>query len=105
MVIKVADDPRFKRKKNDLNTIVDIDLYTAVLGGEVKVPTLSGNIVLSIPAGTQSDQTFRLAGRGMPDLKNSQSFGDLFVKINIDIPRKLTNKEKELFSELQQLKR
>jgi curved DNA-binding protein len=105
LVIKVADDPRFKRKKNDLNTIVDIDLYTAVLGGEVKVPTLSGNIVLSIPAGTQPDQTFRLAGRGMPNLKNPQSFGDLFVKINIDIPRKLTNKEKELFSKLQQLQR
>ena len=103
LVIKVADDPRFKRKKNDLNTVIDIDLYTAVLGGEVKVPTLGGNVVLSIPVGTQSDQTFRLAGRGMPHLKNPQSFGDLFVKVNIKIPRKLTNKEKELFSELQRL--
>ena len=103
LVIKVANVPRFKRKKNNLNTNIDVDLYTAVLGGEVIVPTLSGKIVLSIPAGTQSDQTFRLAGRGMPNLKNPQSFGDLFVKVNIEIPRKLTNKEKELFSELQQL--
>ena len=74
-----------------------------MLGGEVKVPTLSGNVVLSIPAGTQPGQTFRLAGRGMPNLKNSKSFGDLLVKVDLKIPLKLSNKEKELFSELKHL--
>ena len=72
LVIQVADDPQFQRKNDNLHTSLDIDLFTAVLGGEVKVPTLSGNVVLSIPAGTQPGQTFRLAGRGMPHLKNPQ---------------------------------
>lgn len=103
LVIQVADDPRFRREKDNLYTELEVDLYTAVLGGEVKVPTLSGNVVLSIPAGTQPGQSFRLADRGMPHLKNSKSFGDLFVKVDLKIPRKLSNKEKELFSELKHL--
>lgn len=104
LVIKVADDPRYKRKKNDLFTDVDIDLYTAVLGGEVKVPTLSGIVVLSIPSGTQSGQTFRLTGRGMPHLKNPKSFGDMFVKVKVQIPSNLTTEEKDLFIELKELR-
>ncbi len=104
LVIQVADDPRFERRKNNLYTDMEVDLYTAILGGEIKVPTLKGNVVLSIPAGTQSGQTFRLSGRGMPLLKNPQKTGDLFVKVNIRIPRKLSPKEKELFSELKRLK-
>ena len=104
LVIQVAEDKRFERKKENLHTEVGVDLYTAVLGGEIKVPTLSGNVVLSIPAGTQPGQTFRLSGRGMPHLKNSKKSGDLYVKVNIQIPRKLSSKEKELFSELSQIK-
>ena len=103
LVIKVAADPQFKRKKNDLHTVVDVDLYTTVLGGEVKIPTLGGNVVLSIPAGTRSEQSFRLAGRGMPHLKKPQPFGDLFVRVNVKSPRQLTDHEMELFSELQKL--
>ena len=105
LVIQVAEDKRFKRKKDNLHTEVDVDLYSAVLGGEIKVPTLSGNVVLSIPAGTQPGQIFRLSGRGMPHLKNSKKSGDLYVKVNLQIPRKLSLKEKELFSELSQLKK
>lgn len=104
LVIEVADDPRYKRKKNNLYNDVEVDLYTAVLGGEIKVPTLSGNVVLSIPSGTQPGQTFRLSGRGMPQLKNPKKSGDLYVKVNIRIPRNLSSEEKELFSELNQLK-
>ena len=104
LVIEVADDPRYKRKKNNLYTDVEVDLYTAVLGGEIKVPTLSGNVVLSLPSGTQPGQTFRLSGRGMPQLKNPKKSGDLYVKVNIRIPRNLSSEEKELFSELNQLK-
>lgn len=105
LVIQVADDPRYKRKRNNLYTDVEADLYTAVLGGEIKVPTLSGNVVLSIPSGTQPGQTFRLTGRGMPQLKNPKKSGDLYVKVNIRIPRNLSSEEKELFSELNQLKK
>jgi curved DNA-binding protein len=103
MVIKVADDPRFERKGDDLYTDVNIDLFTAILGGETTVTTLSGNVVLTIPPGTQPGQTFRLAGRGMPHLKNLQSKGDLFARAKIKLPRGLSSQEKELFEELKRL--
>jgi curved DNA-binding protein len=100
LIIKVLDDPRFERKGNNLYTDVTIDLYTAVLGGEVKVPTLSGDVVLKIPAGTQPGQTFRLANLGMPNLRNPQAHGDLYARIKVDIPRKLSKQQRELFEKL-----
>ena len=104
LVIQVADDPRFERKGDDLYTEVLVDLYTAVLGGEVIIPTLSGNVVLSIPPGTQPGRTFRLSGRGMPHLRNPNAFGDLFARVTVQIPRNLTSRQKELFEELARLK-
>jgi curved DNA-binding protein len=103
LVIQVSDDARFERKGDDLISDITIDLYTAVLGGEVTVPTLGGNVLLSIPSGTQSGQSFRLSGRGMPHLKDPESFGDMYAKVNIQIPRKLSSKQKDLFSELKEL--
>jgi curved DNA-binding protein len=103
LVIEVADDPRFVRRGNNLHTDIPIDLYTAVLGGEVTVPTLSGNVVLTIPAGTQPDQTFRLQGKGMPHLKESGKFGDLLACVKVNIPRKLSKEQKELFQQLAQM--
>lgn len=103
LVIEVAADPRFERKGDDLYTEVKIDLFTAVLGGEVTVPTLSGNVVLSIPPGTQPAQTFRLSGKGMPHLRNPDSYGDLYVKIGVQLPRNLTPQQKELFLQLRRL--
>jgi len=100
LVIEVSPDPRFERKGDDLHTEVKTDLYHAVLGGEVTVPTLSGNVVLSIPPGTQPNQSFRLSGRGMPHLKNPKEFGDLYVKVSIQIPRNLTPHQRELFEKL-----
>ncbi|RPI33197.1 MAG: J domain-containing protein [Chloroflexota bacterium] len=100
LVIKVADDPRFERDGNDLYTDGHMDLYTAVLGGEITVATLNGKIVLTIPPETQPGQTFRLHGRGMPQLKNPQTRGDLFVRAKVRIPRKLTERQRELFEEL-----
>ena len=100
LVIKVAEDPRFDVKGNDLHTEVVIDLYTAVLGGEVTVQTLSGNVVLTIPAGIQPGQSIRLAGRGIPRLNSPDTRGDLFAHIKIKIPQNLTQGEKELFQEL-----
>jgi curved DNA-binding protein len=100
LVIKVLDDPRYERKGSDLYADVHTDLYTAVLGGEATVPTLSGNVVLTIPAGTQPGQTIRLAGRGMPGLRSPEKAGDLYVRIRVDLPRKLTPRQKALFQEL-----
>jgi curved DNA-binding protein len=100
LIIEVAEDSRFERKGDDLYSETPVDLYTAVLGGEAKVATLSGNIVLTIPPGTQPGQTFRLAGRGMPKLKNPQSKGDLYVRAKVNIPRDLSPHQKELFQQL-----
>jgi len=102
LVIEVAKDPRFEVKGNDLHTDVTIDLYTAVLGGEVTIQTLAGNVVLTIPAGIQPGQTIRLAGRGIPRLNAPDSKGDLYAHIKVKIPHDLTPRQKELF---QQLKR
>ena len=100
LIIQVADDPRFEVKGNDLHTEVTIDLYTAVLGGEVTVQTLSGNVVLTIPAGIQPGQTIRLASRGIPRLNAPKNMGDLYAHIKVKIPHNLTPKQKELFQEL-----
>lgn len=100
LVVRVADDPNYERKGNDLYMDVPIDLYTAVLGGEVTIQTLSGNVVLTVPPGTQPGQTFRLAGRGMPQLKNPQIRGDLLVRAKVRIPRNLTPHQRELFQQL-----
>ena len=102
LLIEVAKDPRFEVKDHDLHTEVTIDLYTAVLGGEVTVETLAGNVVLTIPTGIQPGQTIRLAGRGIPRLNAPDSKGDLYAHIKVKIPHDLTPKQKELF---QQLKR
>jgi curved DNA-binding protein len=104
LVIRVAEDARFERKGSDVTSETSIDLYTAVLGGEITVPTLSGDILLTIPAGTQSGQTFRVAGRGMPVLNKPGTFGDLFVRVKVSIPRNLNPRQRELFQELSRLK-
>lgn len=103
LVIEVAEDPRFERRGNDLYTDVTVDLYTAILGGEASVPTMAGNVILTIPPGTQPGQTFRLSGRGMPNIRNPQSHGDLYARVKVKLPRDLTQKQKELFQELARL--
>ncbi|MCX8023998.1 MAG: J domain-containing protein [Thermanaerothrix sp.] len=100
LVIEVLPDPRFERKDDDLYTEVTIDLYTAVLGGQVTVPTLSGDVILTIPPGTQPGQIFRLSGRGMPNLRNPQKYGDLYVKVKVELPRHLTPQQRALFEQL-----
>jgi curved DNA-binding protein len=98
--VKVAADPRFERKESDLHATVPIDLYTAVLGGEVRVPTMTGEVTLKIPAGSQNGQTFRLRGKGMPKLHHADEFGDLLAKLDVRLPTKLTAKQRELFEQL-----
>jgi curved DNA-binding protein len=104
LLVEVADDPSFERQGNDLHTQAIIDVFTALLGGESRVDTLSGKVVLTIPSGTQPDQVFRVAGRGMPQLKNPQVKGDLFVRIKVQVPRQLTPKQKKLLEEAAQSK-
>jgi curved DNA-binding protein len=100
LVITISGDERFERDGDDLKTETAIDLFTAVLGGQVNVPTPAGNVVLTIPSGTQAAQTFRLAGRGMPHLKNPEAFGDLYVRVKVQVPRQLTDNQRKMFEEL-----
>jgi curved DNA-binding protein len=94
--VTVADNEQFKREGNDLHSQVTVDVFTAMLGGEVEVPTLSGSVHLKIPAGTQPEQVFRIAGRGMPQSKNPQKKGDLYIKIKVKIPRNLTPEQQAI---------
>jgi len=103
LVISVKSHRAFQRKGNDLYVEADVPLATAVLGGEVKVPTLKGKVVLKIPPETQNGRTFRLTGQGMPHLGNS-SYGSLFARVNVTLPTKITAEEKELFEQLGKLR-
>lgn len=103
LVVDVLPDPHYERRGDDLYTDVNVDLYQAVLGGEVSVPTLTGQVVLKIPAGTQPGQTIRLAGQGMPHLKNPEKRGDLYLRTRVQLPRQLSPEQRELFQKLAQL--
>jgi len=96
----IAPHPVFKRLGNDLYTTIDIDLYTAVLGGEVMLDTLSGKLKLKVNPETQNGTKIRLKGKGLPVYKNEGQFGDLYVTYTVKIPTNLTEKQKELFREL-----
>lgn len=102
--IMVTPDSRFTREENDLRVNLPVDLYTAVLGGEVEVPTLDRPVVLTIPAGTQNGKTFRLRGLGMPELKNPDQRGELFAVVEVQLPTNLSDEEKRLFEELRKLR-
>ena len=99
LIVEVADDPRFEREGDDLRTSASIDVFTAILGGEAEVETFEGKVKLKIPAGTQPEQVFRLSGRGLPPLKSTQNKGDLFVRVKVKIPKKLSSKQKALLEE------
>jgi curved DNA-binding protein len=100
----IAEDSVFKRAGNDLYVTVSLDLYTAILGGEQLVGTLGGGKVkLKIAPGTQNNTKVRLKGKGFPVYKMEGQAGDLIVSYTIDIPANLSDKQKELFKEIQSL--
>lgn len=102
--IHVLPNNKFERKGDDLYTSATTPLYTAILGGEVEVPTPKGTkLALKIPQETQNGRTFRLSGQGMPNLKNPQKRGDLYARIDVQLPTNLTDDEKQRFSELQRI--
>ncbi len=102
--ITVRPHPLFERRADDLTTILPVPLTTAVLGGEVQVPTPKGTkLALKIPPETQNGRIFRLAGQGMPHLGKATR-GDLMAKVNVLLPTKLTDKEKGLFKQLEELR-
>jgi curved DNA-binding protein len=99
----IEKDPAFRRDGNDLYTDLDLDLYTAVLGGELLLDTFSGKIKLKVNPETQNGTKIRLKGKGFPVYKTEDAFGDLYVTYQVKIPTGLTEKQKDLFTQLSKL--
>jgi len=99
----INNDTPFKRDGNDLHLAVDLDLYTAMLGGEITIDTLGGKIKLKIKPETQNGSKTRLKGKGFPVYKKDGHFGDLYIVYTVKLPVDLSEKEKELFTELSKL--
>lgn len=103
LVVTIRPHPRFRREGDDLMVTVDVPLYTAVLGGEVVVPTLKGSrLALRIEPETENGQRIRLAGQGMP--KPGGGRGDLYAEVRIVVPKQLNERERALFQELAALR-
>jgi curved DNA-binding protein len=102
--VEVLPHAQFIREGDDLRVKAQVDLYTALLGGEAHVPTLDRPLVLSIPAGTQNGRLFRLRGQGMPHLKQPDQRGDLLAEINVVLPTNLSDEEKRLVQRLRELR-
>ncbi len=100
LIVEVEPDNRYTREGDDLTAEVHIDLFSALLGGEVQVPTFTRPIKLKIPAGTQSGQRFRITGKGMPKLREKGAYGDLYARMMIDIPKNLTEQQRTLAEQL-----
>ena len=100
----VENHTKFKRDKNNLYATVDLDLYTALLGGEITADTFDGKVKLTVKPGTQNGTKVKLKGKGFPVYKKEGEFGDLYLTYQIQIPINLSEKEKELFTELATLR-
>ncbi|MDB5149940.1 MAG: hypothetical protein JWQ57_3960 [Mucilaginibacter sp.] len=96
----VAPDPGFKRDSNNLYTMLKLDLYTAVLGGEITADTLTGKVKVKVKPETQNGTKVKLKGKGMPVYKKENEFGDLYLTYELQTPTNLTEKQKQLFEEL-----
>jgi molecular chaperone DnaJ len=103
LAVKVLPHQFFERKGDDLYTEVSMPLASAMLGGEVILPTLNGNLSLKIPPETQNGKVFRLAGKGMPKLGNADH-GSMFAKAKVVLPTNLTEEERKLFEKLRSLR-
>lgn len=101
--VTVEPDARFERDGDNLQTSATIDVFTALLGGEAEVETITGKVKLTIPPSTQPEQLIRLAGRGMPILKSPDQRGDLFVRIKVRVPRTLSAEQKTLLAQVRSL--
>jgi len=100
ITFSIANDAKIKRSGDNLYKTVDLDLYTAVLGGEITIDTLSGQVKLKVAPETQNGSKVKLKGKGFPVYKKEGQFGDLYVTYNVVIPTNLTDKQKALFTEL-----
>lgn len=101
LVIRLAPHPQFRREGDDLVVRVEVHSWDAALGAKIRVPTLEGDVQMTLPAGLESGQRLRLRAKGMP--KSGGSHGDLYAELNITIPTTLTAKQRRLFEELREV--
>ncbi|WP_268847101.1 J domain-containing protein [Flavobacterium aestivum] len=105
ITFSIENQTNFKLDKHNLYSTVEIDLYTAVLGGEITANTFDGKVKLTVKAGTQNGTKVKLKGKGFPIYKKEGEFGDLYISYQVMIPTDLTEREKELFMELSKLRK
>ncbi|MCX5703612.1 MAG: molecular chaperone DnaJ, partial [Candidatus Omnitrophica bacterium] len=102
VIIEVKEHPVFQRHDNDILTELNISLSKAILGGEIEVHTLGGKVSMKVPSGTQSGRVFRLKEKGIPDI-HGRGIGDELVKVNVEIPTRLTSEQRKLMEEFARL--
>jgi len=100
ITFSISNHPKIKRLGDNLYTTIDLNLYTAVLGGEITIDTLNGHVKLKVAPETQNGSKIKLKGKGFPVYKKDGHFGDLYVTYKIKVPTNLTDKQKALFVEL-----
>jgi curved DNA-binding protein len=105
ITIRIPLHPFYKRVDNDLFIEIPVSMYTMLLGGEEEINVLSGRFKIKIPPETENDTTFRLKGKGFPVYNKPGSYGDLYVKVQMTIPKNLSNREKKLIQELAQMRK
>lgn len=104
ITFSLTNNSKFRRDGSDLHSSHEVELYTAVLGGETTVETFDGKVKLKVPAETQNGTKVKLKGKGFPIYKHEGQFGDLFITYEVKTPTSLSEKEKELFVELSKLR-
>ena len=104
LITHVRPHHLFERREDDLHLKLAVPLTTAMLGGEVEVPTLNGKVMLRIPPETQNGKSFRLKGKGMPKLQDPRQYGDLYIEVKAILPQRLSERERRLFEELASLR-
>ncbi|WDO12076.1 J domain-containing protein [Flavobacterium sp. WW92] len=103
ITFRIEEDAEFKRLNNDLYKTISLDIFTAILGGEITVETMDGKVKLKVPPETQNGTKVRLKNKGIAVYKKEGSFGDLIISYDIKIPTNLSEKQKEAFTELSKL--
>jgi DnaJ-class molecular chaperone len=103
LIVRIARDPTFERRGDDLYEEHPVSVYTLVLGGEITVPTMTGQIDVKVPSGSQNGRTLRMTGKGMPKVGVTGGYGDLYVKLAAQVPTSLTTEERELFKQLAEM--
>ena len=99
LIVKIIEDPVYTRKGDDLYVDLPVSIYDLVLGGDVKVPTMGGQVTMTVPAGTQNNRLLRLTGKGMPKVRTGV-LGDQYVRLIGQLPTDLSEKERKLYKEL-----